>query len=198
MIIYGTRSTELAKRILKEKCTNCETPNSIQLYVFQKYAHVFWIPLFPLGKQGVSQCNHCKQILNHPQFPASLAKDYKDLQAETKAPIWTFAGIVLIVAFIGLAMYNSKVTDELNAQRIAAPQGGDILEIKTKDNQYTLFKVDHVAGDSVFIQMNNYETNKRTGLIDLEKKEYSELIYGFSKAELKEMLQKGEILEIKR
>ena len=78
------------------------------------------------------------------------------------------------------------------------PQVGDIFEVKTKDNQYTLYKVDQVQGDSVFIQSSNFEANKVTGLDDLKKKDYSSDVYGFSKSELKEMLNKGEILDIDR
>ena len=78
------------------------------------------------------------------------------------------------------------------------PQSGDIFQIKTKDNQYTLYKVDEVQGDSVFVKANNYETNSASGLDDLKKKEYSEDILGFTKTELKQMLDKGEIIDIDR
>jgi hypothetical protein len=198
MIIYGSRSTELVKRNLKEKCANCETPNSIQLQVYQKYAHIFWVPLFPMNKLGISQCTHCRQTLSKEQFPHSLEREYKNVVAETRAPLWTFVGLALIAVFIGMGMVNSQVTDKLNAERIAAPQNGDLYEIKTEGNQYTLYKVEQMDGDSVFVRYNNYETNKRSGLFELDEKGYSELMYGYSKNELNEMLQKGEILEIKR
>jgi hypothetical protein len=55
-----------------------------------------------------------------------------------------------------------------------------------------------VLGDSVFVQINDYETNKVTGLNDLKKEAYSEEVMGFSKAELKQMLEKGEIIDIER
>ena len=198
MIVYGTKSKELAKEHLIDKCPNCGTQNSIDMHVFQKYAHVFWIPFFPLGKTGVSECDHCKQVLKLKEMPSSLRTAYDNVKAQTKTPIWTFAGLALVAALITIIIISDKKKAEKNAQLILTPQTGDIFEIKTKDNQYTLYKVNQVVGDSVFVQVNNYETNKITGLDDLKKKDYSEDVLGFSKAELKQMLDKGEIIDIDR
>ena len=198
MIIYGTKTKELAKEHLIDKCPNCGTQNSIDMHVFQKYAHVFWIPFFPVGKTGVSQCDHCKQVLKLKEMPSSLRTAYDNLKVQTKTPIWTFAGLALVAALITIIIISDKKKAEKNAQLILTPQTGDIFEIKTKDNQYTLYKVYQVEGDSVFVQVNNYETNKITGLDDLKKKDYSEDVLGFSKTELKQMLEKGEIIDIDR
>jgi len=76
-----------------------------------------------------------------------------------------------------------------------------VLEVKTKENQYTLFKVDNVRGDSIFLRVHNYETNKIDGLSDLRKKgdsAYSEDLYSIDKKDLKKMFEKGEIIDIDR
>jgi hypothetical protein len=201
MVIYGTRNKELAKEILLEKCPHCGKQNSIDLHVFQKYAHVFWIPCFPIGKTGVSQCDHCKQVLQLKEMPPSIKASYDHLKAQTKAPIWMFSGLVVIAVLIALVVISDKKKDEKNAKLILAPQPGDIFEIKTKDNQYTLYKVAQVTGDSVFVRVNNFETNKATGLNGMKRKgdkEYSEDVLPLSKADLKEMLDDGEIIDIDR
>ena len=82
-----------------------------------------------------------------------------------------------------------------------APQSGDIFEIKTRDNQYTLYKVENIEGDSAFIRANQFESNKISGLADLKRKgegAYSEFVFPVAKTELKQMLEKGEILDIER
>ena len=201
MIIYGSKSKELAKEVLMDKCPNCGTQNSIDMHVFQKYAHVFWIPFFPLGKTGVSQCDHCKQVLKLKEMPTSLKTSYENLKAQTKLPIWMFSGLGLLVIFIAAAVISGKKQDERNAKLILAPKNGDVFEIKTKENQYTLYKVDEVQADSVFIRTNNFETNKASGIADLKRKgddSFSEEVYGFSKVELKKMLEQGEIIDINR
>ena len=171
------------------------------MHVFQKYAHVFWIPFFPMGKTGVSQCDHCKQVLKLKEMPASLTASYDNLKSQTKTPIWMFSGLALVAVLITIGVINDKKKDEKNAQLILTPQSGDIFEIKTKDNQYTLYKIDQIQGDSVFVRVNNYETNKATGIDDLKKKgdnAYSEEVLGLSKSELKVMLDKGEIIDVDR
>ena len=198
MIIYGSKNKEIAKEHLVDKCPNCGKQNSLDLYVFQKYAHAFWIPFFPLGKTGVSQCDHCKQVLKLNEMPPFLRTAYDNLKSQGKTPIWTFSGLALVAVLITVIVISEKKKDEKNAKLILSPQNGDIFEIKTKDNQYTLYKVNQVQGDSVFIQANNYETNKITGLDDLKNKEYSEEILGFTKTELKQMLDDDIILDIDR
>jgi len=201
MLIYGTRSKQLAKEILIEKCQNCGKQNNIEMHVFQKYAHVFWIPFFPMGKTGVSQCDHCKQVLKLKEMPPSVKASYDNLKAQTKAPVWMFSGLALLAVLITIVVISDRKNDEKNAKLVLAPQKGDIFEIKTKDDQYTLYKVDQVNGDSVFVRVNNYETNKATGLAELKRKgdnDYTEEVLPLAKTELKEMLDKGEIIDIER
>jgi len=201
MIVYGSRAKQVASETLMEKCPNCSSHGSVQLFVYQKYAHVFWIPFFPIGKTGASQCSSCKQVLTPTQMPPYMQVYYQNLKAQTKIPIWTFSGIALIAAIIVAGVISDKNKNAKNAKLISYPQSGDILEIKTKEGQYTLYKVEKVQGDSAFIRLNNYETNMSTGLNDLKRKgdeAYSPVIFSFSKKELKEMYDKGEIFDIER
>ncbi len=201
MIIYGSRNTQLKAAVVADKCPNCGTQNCIDMHVFQKYAHIYWIPLFPMSKTGVSQCDHCKQTLTLQEMSMPLAQSYEQLASETKTPIWTFAGAVFIVGCIIFGVISARNNDEKNAKLILAPQHGDVFEVKTKENQYTLYKVEQVQGDSVFVRLNDYETNTSSGLDDVKSKgdqAYSEDVFGFSKSEIKAMLDKGEIMNVDR
>ncbi len=198
MIIYGSRSKQLAKEIVMDKCPHCGSQSSIDMHVFQKYAHVFWIPLFPLGKTGVSQCDHCKQVLKLKQMPSSLTTSYENIKAQTKTPLWMFTGLALIALLITVGIISDKNKDEKNAKLILAPQKGDVFQIKTKEDQYSLLKVNQISGDTVFVQPNNFETNKLSGIRELKMKDYSEELLAFTKAELKSMLEKEEIIDIER
>lgn len=201
MIVYGSRSTQLAKENLTEPCPHCNTANSTELYVFQKYAHVFWIPFFPIGKTAVSQCNHCKQILKKEEMPSSMLQAFDRIKTQTKAPIWTFAGLALIVVLVAVGFVNDKQTDKRNAKFIESPAAGDIYEVKTKEGNYTLMKLTEVKGDSILIRLHQYETNKRTGLTDLKQKgeaAYSEDVFVLPKSAVRDMLKDGEILEVIR
>lgn len=201
MIVYGTKGTQIAKELLVDKCPNCGTQNSVELYIFQKYAHVFWIPFFPIGKTAVSQCGHCKQALKLKEMPPVLQDDYQRMKQQSKTPVWTFSGLALVVLLIVIGVVTSRNNDARNAKLIAAPQTGDVYEVKTPENQYTLYKVASVTGDSVFVRMHQYETNGSSGLTELKNRgdaAYSEEVTAFLKSELKEMLDKGGIVDVDR
>ena len=56
-------------------------------------------------------------------------------------------------------------------------------------------------GDTVFLLINKYESNKATGLADLKNKgeeTFSDELYPILKTELKSMLEKGKIIDIDR
>lgn len=66
MIIYGTKSTK--KKLIE---TNCQCPfcgkeNSLAVLPYQKSAHVYWIPLFPMGREYFVVCRTCgKETPDH-------------------------------------------------------------------------------------------------------------------------------------
>ena len=201
MIIYGTKTKQLARESVFEKCPNCGNQNTVEIYVFQKYAHIFWIPFFPLGKTMVSQCSHCKQVLKEKEMPASLKASNDQVKTLAKTPVWTFSGLALVAVLVTIGIISDKQKDARNARLVSEPKNGDIFKVKTKENQYTLFKVESTRGDSTYVRINEFETNKLSGLADLKRKgatAYSEELFGFSKSELKSMLDHGEIVEVER
>ncbi|WP_367915205.1 hypothetical protein [Leadbetterella sp. DM7] len=201
MIIYGVKATPIATENISDSCSNCETPDSIQMILFNRYAHVFWIPFFPIGKTGTTQCLHCKQVLQKKEFTGNLRGKYEALKSGSKTPFWTFSGLALLSVLIIWGMVSSKQKDKKNAELILDPQQGDIYEIKKDYAQYTLYKVDHVDGDTAFVLLNEYETNKVSGLTGLKQKGDEAFIrepLPMLKADLKSMLEKGEILDIGR
>lgn len=198
MIIYGSKATEILTENIKENCSHCDTQNSVEMTIFQKYAHVFWIPFFPFSKTGMTQCTHCKQLLEKDEFNDKLINRYKTLKSNTKAPIWTFSGLALLGVLIISGVGYNKINGEKNAELISEPKKGDVYEVKMDNSQYTLFKVDKVAGDSVFVLENMYETNKISGLSDLKDEDFIKESWGIHKTELKNMLEIGTIIDIKR
>lgn len=198
MIIYGMRSSLQKTELIADNCPNCNTSNSVQMNVFQQYAHIFWIPVFPVGKTGVSQCMHCRQILKLKEMPASIKLGYENLQTHVKIPAWTFSGLLLIA----LAVIGFSIADKQKASKVShmmtSLKKNDILEVKIRDNEYTLFKVDHVDGNLVYVAINKFQTNMESGISDLKDKEFdNSVIKEFPVAQL---LQNNnfEIIDIDR
>jgi hypothetical protein len=76
-----------------------------------------------------------------------------------------------------------------------------VFEIKTTENQYTLYKVADVTKDSVILLINKFEVDLETGLDKIKAKgdsAYSENLFATSKQTLKQMLEKKEIIDIER
>ncbi len=76
-----------------------------------------------------------------------------------------------------------------------------MFEVKSANNQYTLYKVAEIKGDSALLSINKFETNLRSGLsylVSIGDTSYSKQVYAFAKKDLKSMLDKGEIIDIDR
>lgn len=201
MIIYGSRATELASQPIPDKCTNCGTTNSLRMNIFQKYAHVFWIPFFPIGKAAFTDCENCKQVVEKKQFSPGLHERYQNLSINARRPLWTFSGLAMLTAVVVWGVVGSQQTEARNAAIILTPQAGDIYEVKIDYRQYTLYKVDDILGDTVLLLISQYETNKSSGLRDIKKKgseAYYEDPLPLHKQDLKTMFDEGHIIDIDR
>lgn len=198
MIIYGTRGKLIKSEMIAEPCANCNNANSIEMNVFQRWAHIFWIPFFPIGKTGVSQCMHCKQVLTLKQMPEMLRISYSNLKSQAKTPIWTFSGLLLLAIIIVAVIITGKQKDERVKAMISALKANDVLEIKLDDGNYTLAKVSRVKGDSVFIVVNKFQTDKASGIDKLKKEAYDAQEEVLTVEALKSMNAKNQILDIER
>lgn len=200
MIIYGSRSSHIKSvQLDKESCIHCGTPGSVVLSTYGRYAHIFWIPLFSLGRFSASQCQHCKQVLETKQMPPQIKAYHERNLAETRIPVWQFTGVVLLTVAVAFGVYANGVDKDEQAQLLKAPVAGDVYEYKTGDGAYTTFRIAEVGEDSLAVSFNNYEVNKITGLSKIDKEEnYSDTLYMLPRTELNEMFAAGEILDINR
>ena len=199
MIIYGSRGKELAHQSLAIACPNCTTSNSLEMHVFQRYAHIFWIPFFPMNKLGVSQCNHCKQTLRSKEMPPALKSEYETLKAQTKTPLWMFIGAALLAVLIIFLVINENKKSAATAQYIKHVQPNDLLEAKV-DEGYTYLKVVAVKGDTVYVKDNKQAVTMQSGLNKLGTGEgsFSEEVYPVSQRSIKEQYDNKKILNVVR
>ncbi len=201
MIIYGSRTKQTAKSNVAAPCPNCSTNGSIEIRVLQKFAHIFWIPLFPVGKKAMSECSHCKQVLQYNEMRPALMGAFAALKEKTKTPLWTFTGLGLIAVWLGIGWYSSEAAKRHAARLLLNPAKGDVLTVETSGSMYTLYKVSHVNGDSVFVYKNKYQTDTEFGIDRVKDKGpegYSGVLSIFTRQALQLMQQQGKITEIER
>jgi hypothetical protein len=198
MIIYGRRATHLrTNQLIHTPCPNCGTTGSLTASVFAQYAHIFWIPVFSVGRTGGSQCQHCKQVMKENQMTPAVKTAYKDLERETKIPVWNFAGIGIFAVLIAYGSYASGETAKKEDAYFNQPAQGDLYEVKM-DGNYTTFRVESVSADSLLVTWNSYGVTKATGLSQIEKDEnYGEPV-AIAKSEVAQMKKDRSIYHILR
>jgi hypothetical protein len=198
MIIYGRRSTHLKSVQLSNETCPCNTKGSMTMSVFNQYAHVFWIPLFPVGRDGGSQCMNCKQVLNKQQMPKYLRLQYDQMVGQTSVPIWSWTGLAALIVLIALGSYSASVDKDNEKKYIEAPMVGDIYEWKTDGGGYSLMKVAEVTSDSLLVHLNRYEVDQMTAVYKLRSKGYDSIGYWMSRETIASMYQKKDIFGVDR
>jgi hypothetical protein len=201
MIFYGTRSSNIQNGQLKNiKCPNCENETSMTYSIFGKYAHVYWIPFFPIGKVTVTECNSCKKTFELKELPENIITKFQREQEKNsaKTPIWFFSGLIIIAIIAVAGYFLSQQTKAKELEFIDQPQVGDIYQYKTETSNYSTMKIDSVLKDSIYFFVNEMEITKRSGISEIDKDENYKELYGFSKSKIKEMYTNEEIYEINR
>jgi zinc-ribbon family len=203
MIISGNRATKTGHQSLfGTKCNSCGTKDSLEMYTFSRYFHIFWIPVFPYKKEAITQCNHCKQILNKKEFSSDLLSQYEEMKANIKKPYWQYIGAVLFAVLIISVIASIREDNKKDIAFLNAPEKGDIYQIRTTDGQYTLYKVSEVKTDSVYVLFNEFQTNKQSGLRQSTMNAASSFItedyLPIAKKDLLVMKEKGEIQGVNR
>jgi hypothetical protein len=167
--------------------------------VYGRYGHIFWIPMFPIGKTGISVCNNCSQVLKLDAMQPQLRLAYDNLKSHAKIPVWHFSGLgIIALIIIGVNISEGQRADRVT-KLVHDLKTNDIIEVKLKEDQYTLFNILKADRDSVFFIASQYQSTEESGLSDLKNKEFAiDSVYTVPKQNLVEMDKKGEIVDIDR
>lgn len=200
MIIYGSRATHLkTERVNNVKCDYCNQQNQHTISVYGKYAHVFWIPLFPIGKKAVSECTHCKSTLEKKDMNEQLKRAHNEVKQNTKTPIWNWAGFGVLALLIGAGMFASNKHKKDVVNFIAQPKKGDIIEYSSSKGNYSTLKITNVANDSVYVVANSMEIAKKSKIYKIDKeKNYNAERYALSLKDYKNAFDTKRFLDVDR
>jgi hypothetical protein len=122
MIFFGARASNIGNfDVSNSDCSYCEVGNTQRISVFGKYAHIFWVPVFPIGKKAVAECTHCKRTIEQKEFSPELKKLYQENKKNAKRPFWHWLGLgvfgllVALITLIGITAEEDPRSDFLNA-----------------------------------------------------------------------------------
>lgn len=106
MIIFGSRASNIGNFDIPDtKCDYCGQESKQKISVFGRYAHIFWIPFFPIDKKAVAECAHCKRTIEQKDFSPELKQLYRENKANAKRPKLHWLGL----GFIGLLIVSTTV-----------------------------------------------------------------------------------------
>ena len=201
MVFYGSKASKLKEgQLINVKCPNCTEGQTMHYGIYGKYAYVYWIPLFPIGKTYVLECNHCKRTYNLKELPEQIKQKFELEKAGVRFPLWYFSGLILIAIAIALATYLSKKDAENDKLYIQQPMIGDVYSVKaSQTGYYTSMKITKVTTDSVYVVFNDYEIDRKSKIYKINKTEnYTTEIDGYSKEEIQTLLEQELSYEVDR
>jgi hypothetical protein len=177
LFFYGIRASTIATEPLPGlACAHCQTPDALICTVVSRYLHLFWIPVFPIGKASATACRHCKQVLAVREMPASYRAPVQAVQQQAKTPLTHFALLLLVGAVMAFGLLMSlfgkpghrDTPAEAAAETSAAapataatPTTAGLVGTRYKINltpdghQYTLAQVTKTTPDSVYFRLTN-------------------------------------------
>lgn len=80
-------------------CPHCTENASMQYTAYSKYVHFYWIPIVPVQKIKILECEHCKatfEVKNVPETIQNKVHKFEDFYP-LKFPIHHFLGLILIL-----------------------------------------------------------------------------------------------------
>lgn len=201
MVFYGSKASKLKEgQLINVKCPNCTEGQTMHYTIYGKYAYVYWIPLFPMGKTYVLECNHCKRTYNLKELPEQIKQKFELEKTGVRFPLWYFSGLIIITLAILVATYLSKKDDENDTLYINNPRIGDVYSVKaSQTGYYTSMKVTTVTSDSIYVIFNDYEIDRKSKIYKINKTEnYTTELDGYSKLEIKTLFEQEYIYEVDR
>jgi hypothetical protein len=200
IFLFGTRLGHLKTVRVSGECVHCKNTGTVELITDQRYAHVMWIPIFPLGKVFSAECYRCRKVYSVEEIIRFYPESYHEVRRKLGIPLWSFAGPLIIIAFISfilIAGYFRKTQEE---EIIHSPQAGDIYKYK-QNGLYSLLKVSRIAGDTVYVHHNNYGTEgivSMRRMIERSQFDFDKESKPILQRDLLEMFDKGEIVDVER
>ena len=207
IIFYGAKSSHIKSEYSDDGvCLACDTPGQMIMSVFANYAHVFWIPLFPLYKKVFANCNHCNAVFELKEMPPDLRNQCVKFRKAQKFPVWHFAGVIAVIVFILYAVISDTNASRRQNSFLSNPQVNDVYVVQYEDDDYSsdevysTMKIVAITSDSVYFADNTYaaERSAKINTIDEDENYDYETLISFTIEELKALKKEGFIFYVIR
>jgi hypothetical protein len=202
MIVYGTSKGIALQngRVRNVACPECQTDTAMDYAIFGRYAHLYWIPFFPIGKHSIAVCTTCQTDFEIKNLRSEIKKkfDRETQKQRARMPVWFFSGSIVVALFIGYIAYSANETENLAQNYAHHPKPGDVYRVTADPGFYSTYKVSKVFKDSLYVFANDLQTDRRTGIDEINTPAHYKELYAFARKEIETMQKDGRIYQIDR
>jgi zinc-ribbon family len=198
MIIYGSKGVSIQNgKVRNVTCPHCTNNVEMNYSVFGRYAHVYWIPFFPIGKEKILECNSCKSSYHLKDLPEQIKQKFQQEQDRNpaKTPVTHFSFLILIGIGVAIGTFFSFKEGSETNEFAKKPKVGDILYETTATGKFSTSKITEITKDSIFVMQNNLESESRTDVDEQSAKDENYTMpYGFAKKRYLDLAAKGDTI----
>jgi hypothetical protein len=126
---------------------------------YQRYAHIYWIPLFPLNKLVFLKCASCKHAVERKDMSMEEKAAISSQLAKARTPVWTFSAMAVIALIVAGATYAQHVTTNRTLAYQKAPKAGDIAVLFGKsdaEHPFVVLRINKIEGEAMDLSFSNY------------------------------------------
>ena len=200
MIFFGISKPKktLVKPLGMVSCPDCKEEGYLEIFGFARYFHLYWIPMFSVGKAVRVDCRSCETTFKGKKMPKAAMIYAEDLKQEVKTPIWHFTGLGVLVGLISLFIIMGRNGDKLEAKYMGNPQVNDTYFLSL-ENGYTYWNLIEIEADTLTFESPNVyvESIFDTGEIQ-EIKDLPMDTIRYSRSDIKWMFDEKDIYRIDR
>lgn len=190
MIFFGTSSSTIKNGKLNfVKCPHCENEVTMNYTVFGRYAHLYWIPFFPVGKEIILESSHCRSTYKLKDLDQKT-KDRFQQEIEkypAKTPVFHFSAAITLALVVGFAFYMTNKKDDETLEYAKNPKVGDVYHYETPElkDHFSTLKITKITKDSIFVMLNRMEIDSKSSIDKILDEDNYVYPAAYSKGEMK-------------
>jgi hypothetical protein len=161
MIIFGTRGKTIAGSNRRGiACSACGQEEHAA-YGNLRYFHLFFIPMFPIRREPVLQCRHCRKTLVGGEIPEPARGEIvrQVFTGKRTAPMFIGTAIAVVLALFIVVVGGGESRKQVEYLRNPLP--GDYYVVKAADlatsanpqQPYAILQVAAVSADQVELRV---------------------------------------------
>jgi hypothetical protein len=155
MDLVGTKNKVLSSKPVACVCADC-THAEQYVHTFQTYFHIFSIPIFPIRKHSVLECQQCNKLSLEKELSDQRKAIVKLSAGSVKAPPYMYAGSVALALLASWSVYNFELDSTRTEAFLSRPAASDVAVIEAGQGQFQVLRLIAIEGGRIRYQISQY------------------------------------------